>query len=244
VPVAAPPSGTAFAELLAERLAADGNEADTAAEMAEEAAAKKEMLLSLCIMMCSGGGADPSALGLFSSMPGGLGAGCLSSVQGLSAYSLLSLAGLNPADADTGKAIVQTALTRLGDPYSTTLRGQGDYVDCSSLVQWTYAQMGISLPSTSVEQARYCYENGYTISKSELQPGDLIFWSNTQSTEGRWRQIHHVGIYAGDGKVVEAKGSSKGVVLDDLWGDSGGKWQIAMYARPYGSKTVSGKNQS
>jgi cell wall-associated NlpC family hydrolase len=48
-----------------------------------------------------------------------------------------------------------------------------------------------------------------------------------------------VGIYAGNGKVIEAKGSAGGVVVDDIWGEDGSKWKIAMYARPRTNALVS-----
>jgi len=141
----------------------------------------------------------------------------------------------NSRSSATGQAIVQQAMSRLGDPYSKSKRGTGNYVDCSYLVQWAYKQVGIDIPGTAAAQAKYCYENGYTISKDELQPGDLIFWTKHSSTAGRWRNIHHVGIYAGNGKIVEAKNNRNGVEIDDIWGQegNGGDWEIVMYARPY-----------
>jgi len=158
----------------------------------------------------------------------------LSAMQGSGFAGLNSMLG-NPASSATGQAIVQQAMSRLGDPYSKSKRGTGNYVDCSYLVQWAYKQVGINIPGTAAAQAKYCYENGYTISKEELQPGDLIFWTKHSSTAGRWRNIHHVGIYAGNGKIVEAKNNKNGVEIDDIWGQegNGGDWEIVMYARPY-----------
>lgn len=131
-----------------------------------------------------------------------------------------------------GTVIVQEALTRLGHPYSQPLRGQGDYVDCSYLTWWAYKQAGIDIPTTSVEQARYCQENGRNVGRSELQPGDLVFWSKTTCGCGRWNEIHHVGIYAGNNQVIEASNSKGCVVIQKLWGLDGGKWQVYSFARP------------
>lgn len=131
-----------------------------------------------------------------------------------------------------GTVIVQAALTRLGHPYSQPLRGQGDYVDCSYLTWWACQQAGIDLPMTSVEQARYCLENGRNVGQSELQPGDLVFWSKTTCGCGRWNEIHHVGIYAGNNQVIEASSSKGCVVIQELWGLGGGKWQAYSFARP------------
>ncbi len=219
--------GDAFASLLAEQLGvSDGTMAEPS-----ESDKRKQMILNTCLAMCADGNASPMMMSLYSALSGSSDLDAISGLQGISGGSFMSLfsgSSENPA----GNSVVQAAMTRLGDPYSTTYRGQGEYVDCSSLVQWAYGQAGISLPSTSVKQAKYCYDNGYTIPKSELQPGDLIFWSNKESTDGRWMDIHHVGIYAGNGKVIEAKNSSGGVVIDDIWGENGSKWEITMYARP------------
>ncbi|MGI5848521.1 MAG: NlpC/P60 family protein [Christensenellales bacterium] len=138
----------------------------------------------------------------------------------------------NLPPGEKGSAIVEAALTRLGHPYSQALRGQKNYVDCSYLAWWAYKQAGVNIPSTSVMQAKYCYGNGYNIGKSELQPGDLIFWSKLSCHCGRWQEIHHTGIYIGDGKTIEASSSKGRVVINNLWGENGATWRIHSYARP------------
>jgi len=107
-------------------------------------------------------------------------------------------------------AIVQAALSRLGDPYSMELRGQGNYVDCSYLVQWACAQAGISIPGTAAEQARYCFENNRIINASALRTGDLIFWNypNNPRVAGRFMDIGHVAIYVQNGMMIEAAPSA------------------------------------
>lgn len=121
-------------------------------------------------------------------------------------------------------AVTAAALSCLGTAYSA--------MDCSELTQYAYGQAGISLPRTSVEQAKYCYNNGYAISRSQLQPGDLIFWSKTTCDCGRLNEIHHVGVYVGAGKIVDASSAKGYVVLRDLWSNS--IWQIVLYARSQG----------
>ncbi|HEX2925291.1 MAG TPA: C40 family peptidase [Ruminiclostridium sp.] len=125
-----------------------------------------------------------------------------------------------------GAEIVQFALTRLGDPYSQELRGTGSYTDCSYLTMWCYKKVGINIPGTAAEQAKFCAEKGLTVSKNDLQPGDLIFWSYRPN--GRFMDITHVGIYAGDGKVVDASSSKGQVVYRDLYNSE----KQVMYGRP------------
>lgn len=118
-------------------------------------------------------------------------------------------------EGERGSEAVKLALTRLGDPYSQPKAGQDHYTDCSYLVQWVYRQLGISLPRTAAEQARFCVENGLTVSAAELVPGDLVFWSYERN--GRFMDITHVGIYAGDGKVVDASSTRGQVVYRKLF---------------------------
>ncbi len=134
---------------------------------------------------------------------------------------------------EKGTEIVTAALTRLGHPYSQDYRGEGNYVDCSSLVQWAYRQAGISIPGTSVAQAQYCANNGLNIGRSELAPGDLVFWSKTTCDCGRWNEIHHVGVYIGNNRVIEASSSKGCVIVRELWGLGSGNWQVHSYGRAY-----------
>ena len=138
-----------------------------------------------------------------------------------------------------GGDIVRAALIRLGSPYSKSKRGSGNYVDCSYFTWWAYNQVGISIPTSSIEQALYCHNNGCTVKLSELMPGDLIFWSKTDCKCGRWREIHHVGIYIGDGMIIDASSSKGRVVIRKLWGVDGGRWKVRMCGRPYESQVSS-----
>ena len=97
-----------------------------------------------------------------------------------------------------GAKIVRLAVSRLGDPYSQPLAGQGHYTDCSCLTQWCYRQVGIFLPRTAAEQEKYCVDNGLTISPNDLEPGDLIFFS-LENNE-RFMNISHVAIVRPEGR--------------------------------------------
>ena len=141
---------------------------------------------------------------------------------GLTASDFASLVNDLPTGTKGG-AIAQAAVSKVGTPYSV--------MDCSDLSQYAYAQAGVSIPGTSVTQAQYCYNNGYTIAAAALQPGDLIFWSKTVCRCGRWNEVHHVAVYIGNGRIVDANSSKGRVVLRDLWNSA--NWQIVMYARPH-----------
>lgn len=130
-------------------------------------------------------------------------------------------------DGELGSEAVKLALTRLGDPYSQPKAGQDHFTDCSYLVQWVYRQLGISLPRTAAEQAKFCMENGLTVSAADLVPGDLVFWS--YESNGRFMNITHVGIYAGDGKVVDASSSRGQVVYRNLFDSD----KQVLFGRPY-----------
>ena len=153
---------------------------------------------------------------------------------GLNAQELEEISSSLPLG--TGGDIVRAALTRIGDPYSKELRGSGNYVDCSYLVRWAYNQAGVTSyrAATAAEQARYCVNNNMIISKEQLRPGDVIFWRKNGCDCGRYKEIHHVAIYVGSGKIIEASSNRGCVVINDLWSEgSGGNWQVLYYAHPY-----------
>ena len=98
--------------------------------------------------------------------------------------------------------------------------------DCSSLVLRLYREVGIELPNVASTQGEYCFKNAMIINQEELQPGDLIFYSYKKN--GEFRNISHVAIYVGDGKMVHAANERRGLVLDPLRTSS-----VVFYARPY-----------
>ncbi|MFD6278826.1 NlpC/P60 family protein, partial [Streptomyces sp. NPDC060209] len=93
-----------------------------------------------------------------------------------------------PASA-LGAAALQAADTRIGKPYVRTATGP-DSFDCSGLTQWAYAQAGAQITRTTYTQIN----QGTRIARSQLKPGDLVFFSNTS----------HVGLYAGNNTVLHA----------------------------------------
>lgn len=132
----------------------------------------------------------------------------------------------NFAAGTGGQAVADLAMTKIGCQYSQDKRYQEGYYDCSSLVQRLYKEAGITLPATAAAQGKYCYDNAMIINKKQLKPGDLIFYSYEKN--GEFRNISHVAIYVGDGKMVHAANPERGVVLDPLRTNS-----VVFYVRPY-----------
>lgn len=112
-------------------------------------------------------------------------------------------ASSSESSSSQGQAIVDAARGQIGVPYVYAGDSPGQAFDCSGLTQYAYAQAGIDLPRVTGDQAA----GGTTISESEAQPGDLVSWPG------------HIGIYAGNGKVIDA-GNSKGSVSErSIWGN-------------------------
>lgn len=103
-----------------------------------------------------------------------------------------------------GQEIVNYATQFVGNPYvygGTSLTGGAD---CSGFVQSVFANYGIYLPRTAAEQSGA----GTQVSLSDIQPGDLLFYSNGGG-------IGHVTIYMGGGQVVHASNESTGITISD-----------------------------
>ncbi|MFE9439711.1 NlpC/P60 family protein [Streptomyces sp. NPDC006602] len=96
-------------------------------------------------------------------------------------------------------AAVSYAYAKLGSPYVWGATGP-DAFDCSGLVQAAYRSAGISLPRTTYAQI----DTGRRVSRSELLPGDLVFF---------YSAISHVGIYVGNGQMIHAPNPSAPVRL-------------------------------
>ena len=72
-------------------------------------------------------------------------------------------------------------------------------MDCSSFTKTVFAEYGITLPRVSRDQAK----EGTFVSKSNLQAGDLVFFTTVDSG----KNIGHVGIYVGDGMMIHTYGA-------------------------------------
>jgi peptidoglycan DL-endopeptidase CwlO len=106
----------------------------------------------------------------------------------------------------TGSSVGARALAlakgKLGTPYVWGAAGPSAF-DCSGLIVWAYKQIGVSLPHSSATLSTM----GTPVSKAALQPGDLVFF---------YSPVSHVGIYAGNGMVLNATQSGEPVQFSKL----------------------------
>ena len=104
--------------------------------------------------------------------------------------------------------IIDYAATLLGCPYVYGGSSPSGF-DCSGFTQYVYSHFNISLPHSSSSQ----YKSSVTkISSSQLQPGDLVFFSNTAGGSS----IGHVGIYVGNNTFIHAPSPGKSVCYDSM----------------------------
>jgi cell wall-associated NlpC family hydrolase len=101
--------------------------------------------------------------------------------------------------AGSGESVVAATMTQLGVPYVWGGETPSVGFDCSGLVQWSYSQIGVSLPRTTFGQVTA----GVPVSVDDLRPGDLVF-SRSVDADGARADLGHVAIYAGGGMVVVA----------------------------------------
>lgn len=115
-----------------------------------------------------------------------------------------------PAGDNTG--VVAIALQYLGVPYLWAGATPSGF-DCSGLVKYVFAQMGISLPHNAA--AQFHYHGAVSVPRDQLEPGDLVFFNG----------LDHVGIYIGNGDFVDAPHTGTTVRIDSL----GEGWFAANY---------------
>jgi cell wall-associated NlpC family hydrolase len=104
--------------------------------------------------------------------------------------------------ARLGGPVLAYAKSQVGKSYVFGAAGPNSF-DCSGLTMMSWAQSGVSLPHSAAAQ----YNSGTHISESELQPGDLVFY---------YSPISHVGIYIGNGQIVNALNPGAGVRISGL----------------------------
>jgi peptidoglycan DL-endopeptidase CwlO len=110
-----------------------------------------------------------------------------------------------PTESTVGGQALEAALTRRGDPYVWGAAGPDEF-DCSGLVVWAFAQEGITLPHFTGD----LWESGVHVPRADLEPGDLVFF---------FPDISHVGIYLGDGLMIDAPDFGEVVQVEPVFWD-------------------------
>ena len=110
-----------------------------------------------------------------------------------------------PEATNVETTALRAALTQRGKPYVWGAAGPDSY-DCSGLVVWAYAQEGISLPHYTGS----LWNSGMHVSRADLEPGDLVFF---------FPDISHVGIYLGNGLMVDAPSTGQDVQVQPVFWD-------------------------
>ena len=108
-----------------------------------------------------------------------------------------------PTANTVGAQALTVALSRRGDPYVWGAAGPGQF-DCSGLVVWAFAQEGVSLPHFTGD----LWNSGVHIPRADLEPGDLVFF---------FADISHVGIYLGNGLMVDAPDFGEAVQVQPVF---------------------------
>lgn len=108
------------------------------------------------------------------------------------------------ANTSSAQAVVNLAYSKIGSPYVWGAEGPNSF-DCSGLTSYVYKNAaGVSLPRTSSAQSGY----GKTVSKSNLQPGDLVFFGSGS--------VSHVGIYIGGGNMIHSPKPGESVKITSI----------------------------
>ena len=118
-----------------------------------------------------------------------------------------------PTAHTVGIQALQAAITREGFPYVWGAAGPTAF-DCSGLVVWAYAQEGIALP----HYTGWLWNSGVHVARNDLEPGDLVFFG---------ADISHVGIYVGNGLMIDAPNFGETVRVEPLFSGYVGAVRIA-----------------
>jgi cell wall-associated NlpC family hydrolase len=150
---------------------------------------------------------SPPASGTRAASGSGSSAG---SFAGALASALVQVSGAAPGSPGTsgatGADAVTLARSLTGVPYRWGGTDASTGLDCSGLTQLVFGRLGVSLPRVAADQVRA----GVAVpSLADARPGDLVFFGSPP---------HHVGIYSGDGRMVDAPHTGSSVGLHAIWG--------------------------
>lgn len=99
--------------------------------------------------------------------------------------------------------IVLDALGQVGRPYRYGGASPDSGFDCSGLIQYIFAQSGIRIPRTTLEQRAI----GVEIDEDDILPGDLLFYRFGSG------KVDHVALYLGDGQAIHAPASGRSIIV-------------------------------
>ncbi len=191
---------------------------------AERAAASESSSDSSSSSSSSGSSSSSSSSSSGSSSSSSSSSGSSSSSSHSSSSSSSSSSGSsssgNSSDygSSTGAQIAAYAQKFVGNKYVYGGTSLTNGTDCSGFTMSVYAQFGYSIPRTSSAQSTY----GTSVSLSNLQAGDLVFYKNGGS-------VGHVGMYIGGGSIVHASNEIDGIKISDMY-----------YRQPCGARRIIG----
>lgn len=133
--------------------------------------------------------------------------GSTKTLPGNTAVEMAQPEGCSQIDSNVEKA-VQAALSKVGESYSPTGQEVNGF-DGSGLMQWSYAQVKVSLPGSAASQ----YAGGIKVPRGEIRRGDLLYWARDLKDP---KSVYRVAMYLGNEQVVEATGSGKPVTVSVL----------------------------
>ncbi|PIJ37087.1 peptidoglycan endopeptidase [Mycobacterium heckeshornense] len=113
--------------------------------------------------------------------------------------------------ADDAETVVAVARTVIGKPYQWGAAGP-DSFDCSGLIFWAFAQIGVQVPRTSQEQA----VGGDPVERADLRPGDVVTF---------YPDASHAALYSGNGNIIQA--ATYGVPVEEVPIAQGGPFHNA-----------------
>lgn len=120
----------------------------------------------------------------------------------------LEAAAAKESASNEAQSLIKYALTFVGKPYVFGATGPNSF-DCSGFTKYVYKHFGYTINRVAQDQ----FKNGTGVEYKNLKPGDMVFFSNTYSSS-EW--ITHVGIYIGEGKMVHAANSQRGITVDSI----------------------------
>ncbi|HYJ75892.1 MAG TPA: transglycosylase SLT domain-containing protein [Kineosporiaceae bacterium] len=144
------------------------------------------------------------------------------------ASALADAVGASTPAAATGADAVSLARTFTGVPYRWGGTNPATGLDCSGLTQLVYGRLGVELPRVAADQS---HAGTAVASLAQARPGDLVFFGSP---------AHHVGIYVGDGKMIDAPHTGSSVGVHSLYGTPSAIRRVLPASSPSSSGTLDG----